>query len=697
MVKDPIEPRKESTTNKESSTLLDECSDHFQQSDDFISTLRDTDWDDKEAMLLGKSEDQLSKKAKSKINDPRLSTIVFERSARVMAREPDGHAYAESEDDIGKNMFMNLLLPHFRKKDTDQYSHLLKLRFLDMYSHVYGSCYGLTPWRVDARTGFVGPSLNVLRMRDSFPQPGISSLDHADWFDHRTWVGIDWLQRQDPNYWNMQEIELLAHELKDAKDSGDLRKEDTTNAESYVERQRYPNNPKGSAKFPMVEIITEYRRDKWVTWTPQRPNLTTSRPHILRVVADAFPGYRLPVVVKHSFPLLDSPIGLGEFERGQTLQYAMNSLINLYMDGVKYSIFPPVMIDPNNVVPSSIKWGAGERWYMNTPGRDVQPFGVSPQGLSTFQSTYEFLLGALYNQSGTTSVAGEQGGQSGLGKTPDAIKFVSERESARDEWDRFMMEDTCNQIYGNWISMITHNLENDVTLRLFGVEAREIAKRYPDIKDLFGKQVKPTKSGDAVKITVNKELLGGPDENYDWVMETGSTMAASAQAEGEAVTDVLKAVIENGEKFEAALNKKNKSLDAGELFTRWLEARKLKGLDKIIVDMPTAEVNAAVAGGGEVPPPTEGSIPPEAAAILQQAQAQSGGAPAQAPQAPMAPIAPVVPTPEVTPQVASVAPVSAPAEQMSQQVPANGDFRDPQVAEMAAQLLGGIGGIPPVQ
>lgn len=653
------------------STLLDECQGHFTDSDNYMKPLK-VEWPDKEAMLLGRNLDGISQNTKSQINDPRLSTIVFERGARVMSRPPAGRAYAESQDDIGKNMFMNLLLPHFQKKDNDQYSHLLKLRFTDIYSHVYGSTFGLVPWRVNPKTGFMGPGYNVLRMRDCFPQPGISNYTEWDYFIHRTWVSTQWLKNQDPEYWDMAEIDLLIAELKDSKSGGDTRStEQGTEAVSYVEDQRFPNAHVGDSVFPQVELRTEYRVDKWITWTPQHPNSKTGRPHILRMVNDPYVGGMLPIVVKHSFPLLDSPIGLGEFERGQTLQKGLNSLWNLYMDGVKKSIFPPMAVDPNNVVPSSIKWGSN-RWYMNTPGRDVQPINLSPQGLQTFSSTYDFILGAIYNQSGTTSVAdGNSGGGTSMGKTPEAVRFVAERESARDEWDRFMMEDTIQQIYDRWMPLITHNLDGDVMLRMFGEEAQNIAKRYNDIDELLKKKIKPSKSGESVRIRIGGKDLGGPNENYDWVIVPGSTMKDSADAQGEAVTDVLKAVIENGDKFEAGLNKQGKTLDTGELFTQWLEARKLQRIDKIVVDLPKT-TDAVTTDNVTVGP---------------------DGKPIVAPGGETLPAAPVnngVATPPV-----EAAPVT-PTEAAATEVPALPQFKDPQLAEHVQQLFGGMNGMPAV-
>ena len=674
------EPEKQKQTEDAKSKMLDECQDNFQKSERYIQPLKDNDWDDKEALLLGKSEDSISKASKSEINDPRLSTIVFERAARVMARPATGHAYAESQDDIGKNLFMNLLLQHFERKDNTQFSNLLKMRLMNLYSHVYGSNFGIVPWSVNTKTGMMGPAFNVLRMRDSFPQPGVH-LQEADYFDHRTWVGIEWLKKQDAQFWDMEEINALANELKTEKSTGDTRSTGNSNDKSYVENKRFPNVDEGSVKFPQVEIITEYNRDKWITWTPQRSK--DSKPHILRCVSNYIKD-TLPIVVKHSFPLLDSPIGLGEYERGQSLQKGMNGLINLYFDGSKMMVRPPIGINPNNVVPSSIKYRPGERWYMNNPGVDVVPLNLNPSGLATFQSTYDFLLSALNGQAGTTSVSGDSG-SSNLGKTPEAVRYVADRESARDEWDRFMQEDLIQQVYDRWTPLIVKNLDVETELQLFGTEAKQIHSRYPDIEDLLKAQV--SKSGERLSVRGDSKTLGGKDQKYTWVIQPGSTSKLSQDADGEAVTDVLKTVIENDEKLEASLNKKGKTIDIGELFSQWLEARKLRRVDKIIVDMaPTAGPTGALgvagvgADGQPIVPGQAQGVQPTPEQLAQAVQAT------QQPAQPTEVIPPAQPMAPAQPQAAPAAPVeSAPLP----------EFKDPQISQIVQEMLGGLNGIPP--
>lgn len=635
--------------------LLETCQENQTDSESWLSTLRDT-WDEKESMLIVRPEDQISQKTSSKVFDPKLSTIVFERSARVMAQNPKGKFYATSEDDIGKNLLMNMLVDHFRKNANEQFSHLIKLRLLDLYSLVYGSMFALVPWRVNKRISYVGPELLILPIRDCFPQGGIRNVNEADYFDVRNVVSIEWLKAQDPSVWFMDNILALDKDLKANKASGDAGKAKKQQFQSYVERTYYPSNVK-DLTYPRIETFTEYRMDMWITWAPNQIDPKKGRPYILRIVRNPYPDGMLPIVAKHAFPLLDSPIGLGEFERGKTLQYAINSLWNLYLDGVKFSIFPPLAIDPDNVVPSSIKWGAGEKWFMNNPNRDVQTMNLSPQGLQTFSATYDYLVSSIYSQAGSTNVNQKGEGGGGLGKTPDAIKLYSAAEGARDEWDRFMMEEAIKDIYKRWGALIPNKLETKVTLRLFKNEIQNIQKTYPDVKDLL----KYKDGADRGSLGITKSKL---DQKYDFDLEAGSTYKPNIESEQQNITSIIRAVTENPVLL-PEIRKTGADVDLAELFKRWVVAGGVKDWDKIIKMPVQTSANPTVPGAtppGAVVPP--GVVPPQPGAAVPPVEA--------------------VPPAETVPPTETV-PTASP------------EFKDPDIANAAKLLFGGAGGIPPAQ
>lgn len=621
----------------EVSSILDEVQDHYKESDQWISKIRET-WDDKESMLLGIPEDGMTAQSNSKIFDPRLSTIVFERAARVMSQNPKGKAYAKTKHDIGKNMLMNLLLNHYRKEANEQYSHLVKLRLLDLYSLVYGTMFALVPWRVNPRSGYIGPELVLINIRDAFPQPGVRNLDEADYFNVRTMTSAKWLEQQDGGVWDMDAIKSLVFELKEQKSTGDTNNGDS-NKTSYLERALYPTNY-GDVVYPKVELYTEYRDDKWITWSPQRINQKTSKPHVLRVVENPYPDGMLPIIAKHAFPLIDSPIGLGEFERGKSLQFAINSLVNMYMDGVKYSIFPPLAINAENVVPSSIKWGPGEKWFMNQPNVDLQPVELSPRGLDTFNSTYGYLLSALQNQAGTSDVSTSQNVESTLGKTPQALRLQASKEGSRDEWDRFMMEESIKDIYKRWVALTVDKMEGNVAVRLFEDEIQEISQTHPDITEVFD-------SGRG-QVRINKKLIAA---KYDYELEAGSTVKPDLEGEQNNLTSIMTAVIENPNIIQY-MREKGKDVDLVELFKRWVISGNIKDWDKIVTDF----VN---------------------------------------PESPIAPnTVPTSPEEQVQPNMVPEDMGAYPQEQMPMPE-GEGNFQDPDIAALASQLMGSLEGIPP--
>ena len=585
--------------------LLDECQAHEEASYKSLETIRDG-WDAKEAIHLVKVEDKLSKETPNRIFDPILPEMSLERTARVMAQNPTGKAWAVSKNDVGKNILMNHLHKHWRGNANAKWSHLIKLRMLDYYSSVYGSMFGVVPWWVDLNNGYIGPELFPVPMRNARPQPGKVSPDESDRFGVKDRVSIQWLLEQDAEVWNMDEILALMRELRDDEDEGDYPITDVHDAQSYVENELYPTKP-GDKAFPQIDIFTEFRDELWLTWAPRRENKDKSRAYLLRVVENGYPEGMLPIVKKDAFPLIDSMIGLGDFEKGMSLQLAVNSLWNLYLVGEKQRIFPPLHIDPNSVVPSSIKWGlnagAGERWFMNRPNVDVQTMKFGNEGQNSFQSTYGYLQSGIFNLFGSTQVSQPQGAAGDLGgKSPEAIKRRAFKESSRDEWDRFMMEETIKSIYKRWTALGVENLDIPTTVRIFGAEIKDLQAAFPD-EDIL--EVFDSKKRGNVTITKDKFLDIDEDGNvspvqFDFELDAGSTLKKNPEEEAEFLQALLDTLLAKPELVKA-IEAKKKTIDFAELVKRILMGSPVKDWDRILVELPK-EVIEGAAGGEETEP-----------------------------------------------------------------------------------------------
>jgi hypothetical protein len=549
-------------------TLLKQLQDNFNNSDRAITNYRDT-WDDKEALLNNFLNDNITNDTKSNVLDPRLSTIVLERAARVMGQLPNGKCLAVSKDDEGKNKLMNLCLEKYILPNANsQFDFLTKARLLDLYSLVYGVFFGLVDWRVDEKRDYIGPDLWLLPIRDVFPQPGAVSLNDSDWIQVSTWHSYEYVKNLGKDWKNLDEI------VKVLKDKGGKSRDSL----STERRTKLENELSTDIPANMVEFRTEYRKfggkkdlGQWITYAPDFEV-------IVREKDNPHEDGDLPIISKHAFPLMDSIYGMGEFERGMTLQKAVNSLINLYLDGVKMSLFPPIMVNKDQVVPSSIMFQPAAKWLVNRPDA-IKQLDLNPQGLSTFQSTYSFLISAMLNQAGTTDTTVNTTSDPSLGRTPQALKMLDQRESSRDNWDRFQMEKTIESIIGKFVNLTSLKQEKPITLRLFAAEIEEISKTYPDVLDMY-------EGGERGELSIDAGEFGGT--KFDYQMVSGSTVVADKEKEVANMNTLLGMFMQAPQLIEA-MHKDGKDVNFAELVTRLVTASGVQDWEKIIVDYSPAE------------------------------------------------------------------------------------------------------------
>lgn len=563
-------------------------------------------WDEKESMLVGTPMDSGTAQSNSSINDPRLATMTIERAARVMAQNPQGKALAMSKDDVGKNKLMNLVLDKWVLPNANsQFSFLIKSRLWDMYSLMYGVQFALVDTVV--KEFYQGADYFLLPIRDCRPQAGRFSIEDSDFFGVDTWVAPEWLKARDKKTWhNIDEL------LLKAKTNPSKKGETNANERTFIQRQREPavNKDKNN---PMIRLYTEYRRDRWVTIAPDYEEEKLC----LRDIANPHGNDELPIVAKYCFPLMDSIYGLGEFERGKTLQYALNSLINLYMDGVKMSIFPPIILDADGIVASSILQEPAAKWLQTKPN-SIQVPNLNVRGLETFQGTYSFLLAAIQNQAGTTDTSTPTGVDPTYGKTPRALQLQSARENARDSWDRFMMEESLQSLMGKFVNLTATKTEKPIELTLFAAEIEDIKKTNPDVVEMFS-------SGERGSVTINPEQFKKTKFNYE--ITKGSTYKVDNEQQNQVATAMLGFAVQNWALVSTEFAKAGKKLSLVDLFQKVLATSGLQDSEKVVSDMTDEEVQQMqqAQGQGEQKPPNISinmkDLPPDGQV---QAAAQAG-------------------------------------------------------------------------
>lgn len=539
----------------------------YQLAKDAIDQIKDDayfPWDEREALLLGRLQDDTSDKTKSKVNTQELTNIVFDGASRVMAQFPTGKIYPISSDNQGSAAMMNLVFHKYVIPNANsQFNFLTKLRLWDVYSRVYGSMPALVDYVVSDT--YTGPDMWLINPRHFFPQAGVHSLQDMQYCFVDNWVTNEWLAQRDPEVWTG--VKKLLEKTKEGTEGPGA--EDSDN-KTYSE-QMYNVQTDETGKYARVKLTTRYERNKWTTFAPDFGDI------VVREIENPHQNGKLPVVMKECYPLLDRIYGLAEFERGKTLQYASNSLVNLYLDGVKFSIFPPTISTKNGVVKDSMAFKPAAHWQEIVPN-SIRQLAIQPQGINTFTETYSFLKASMLNMAATTDTSVDKNTDPGYGKTPEALKQQSAREGARDSWDRFMMEQAIQEVFDRFIDMLRNKQEKAVPIMLFGKELEEFQAQYPneEIATYDG-------TGD---ITVGPEQLKG---EFRYIMDAGTTLKKDETVENDALRDLIMLSVRVPGGLEqisqtGKINFGDKQFDFGEAMKRFVITSGITDGDKIMRD-----------------------------------------------------------------------------------------------------------------
>lgn len=566
------------------SKLRDDILTFKKSSQDYLKT-KYSQWDTYESLFHNILIDQISKDGKSQVFDPKLSTLIIERSYRVMSQLATGKAKAISKNDIGTSMLMDLIVDKYVNPNANaQFDLLTKFRMVDMYSNVYGIFYTLVDWDVK-KNGYIGPDIWLLPIRDVFPQPGSMSPDDSEKMIIRTWKPFSYFERiakqKREGYKNLDKIIIKLKEKSGDKSSRD--QED----KSQREQDQYPVAEEAKQKG-YFEVLSQYEGDRWV-------DFCTAADEVFRDTENPNKDGEIPVVAKHSIPLIDDPSGMGDMERGYSMQMATNSNWNLYFDGLKMTQAPPILINKDAIaVPSSIQAIPGAKWMLRTGQAGVQgaasALQLNPRGIESFNNTYNVLNAALQNLFGTSNTDVSQNTDQTLGKTPQALKMQQMRENTRDNADRFFMEQYVKKVYKKFVNLISRKQSSAITIRLFDKEIQELARNFPEIKEMYDE-----KTG---KLTIDKKRTGST--LYDWEIVSGSTFTLDQKAQLDNIQEYIALYLKSqgpqGNLLKQSLAEEGYDFRFGELFKKGISNSGIQDWDKILVEKTPQETTDDILG-----------------------------------------------------------------------------------------------------
>ncbi|OFW53995.1 MAG: hypothetical protein A2163_07950 [Actinobacteria bacterium RBG_13_35_12] len=553
--------------------LIQEIKDRRQAAEDYLSTKR-LSWDTAEKLFHNQLNDSISEGTKSQVFDPKLSTLAIERGYRVMSQLATGKVRAISKNDLGASKLMNLIIDKYVVPNANaQFDLLTKLRMMDMYSNVYGNFFALIDWAVKPN-GYVGPDVWLLNIRDVFPQVGAVSLEDSDYVIVRTWKPLSYFEnlRKEDGFKNIDKI------LAQLRGKGGDKQDKDSQSTSKREEEQYPQAAAAKDKG-YFEVLTQFERDRWVDYCSEA-NME------FRDMPNPHEDNDLPVKCKYAIPLLDDFMGMSDFERGAPMQMVVNSVWNLYLDAVKMSIYPPVMINKDNVAAeSSFKWGPAEKWLgrgaVDNIARTIQ---LTPKGIETFNNTYQIANAALLNLFGTTDTATTAETSPEFGKTPKALQMQQMRENTRDNSDRFFMEQFVKDLMRKFANLVSKKQKSAITMRLFADDIEELRRSYPDIDNMYDE-----KTG---KVTIGTKSTGSI--LYDYEIVSGSTFAQDQKTQQENISQLIQLYLGSqtpqGNLLVQQLQQEGYKLKFGELMKKLISNSGIQDWDKILEEMTPQEI-----------------------------------------------------------------------------------------------------------
>lgn len=551
---------------QDTQSILNNLAVEYSAAEDYLKKVRDNSdfsWEQKEKVASGLLASQTVNKNKSRVNSNSLLNLVIDQASRVMAQLPTGKVKAIDQADSGKSYLMQCVLEKYiLPKANSQWDMLTKFRMIEMYSLIYGSMPALVTYTI--KPNYIGPDLEILHPRNVRVQAHKYSIEDADYVFVNTLVPMSFLKgilKREETVYNKEAVKDLLEACKDRRPSID--EEDKT----YEQKQDYTEQSKGQ-----IALTTKYAKDRWIVY---------SREHniIIRDSKNPNEDGELPVVMKYTYPLLDRIYGLGLFDRGKSIAFAMDSLTNMYLDSVAMSIHPPYVYNRAGIDQTTLKMGPGALIAELIPN-SLRQLNISPIGTNTYQGVSQALKAQLLNMAAATDTTVATGQDIEMGKTPEAIRQQRDRQGARDNWDRGMMEKFVEKVYSKMVTIMSKKQTVPIDIEIFDEDIQKIQEKYPNA------DLAVFDSGETATLKVSPDELNDEEKSvkYKFIVDNGTTLRKDESIQNETLLAIINAYAGNPA-IEQSMLKDGKRLNMAEVYKRFVQTSGVENPDKLFEDI----------------------------------------------------------------------------------------------------------------
>jgi hypothetical protein len=410
----------------------------------------------------------------SKIVDPVIRTAALEKTSRLFNGKLRGTVVPRESGDVVKSKIINAILDYSWDNAQLGGSMLEKWALMDTYTRLFGAAFGLCYWR--KTDTYDGVEFKVLDNRDVFVDYQANSVKNANWVQVREWRTLQDLKNTTIDGENLYENLDTLEKLMFEEYQGDRRDSRYT---SMVKQLRGLEDRVGQdIYYKTVEVVTEYRKDKWITFTP-RYGL------ILREIDNPLDSKIIPVVQLRYYQNGDDIYGESEFESVLPIQRAINANLCAFQDQINFSLRPPIKVANNadGVRLDTIVYAPNALWLTGSTPNNIIEHQTGTQVVQQFSTTYQVLKSAFNTALGELSAGVSSVNPTATEKTATEVRATFSQMQSRDQFNQLFLSEGLKDQMIIWIKLIQQFLFDDPTkyhiiYKITGMEMLNELKKY---------------------------------------------------------------------------------------------------------------------------------------------------------------------------------------------------------------------------
>jgi len=408
--------------------------------------------------------------------DPRIRTTLLEKKSRLTNSKLRGRLIPREGGDILKARLNNSLIDFQWDSAIEGGTMNAKVGEMDMDSRMFGSSFAYVGWKYetdDETVTFNGNEMRVLDPNNCGLDPNCTHIRDANWFQIREYMLWTDLKEEnefpgEPKYSGLKDLMALIEKEKSQNQRQIDFQSRNLQLKGLEDRVGYDK------AFPVIEIVTEFRKDRWITFSPKYKV-------VLRDIKNPYKHRSIPIVQLRYYPLLNDPWGESEVESVLSLFWAIQATLCAYVDTMNIHMRPPLKIIEGQVRMETIEWGPEATWIVNTQDSIMEHSGTG-EALKYFQNTYGALVSAFQAAMGELSQGTSAVDPFSSDKTATEVKASMKQQNARDESNQATLSDMIQDMMRMWVSnnqqfLFADQNMDEYILRIVGKEQFDYFKR----------------------------------------------------------------------------------------------------------------------------------------------------------------------------------------------------------------------------